>query len=267
MGETRVDLLHLLEDLRDAYPGSAEETILTEIVANSLDSGATSIAIAMDSSSGCFTLIDDGTGMRRRELARYHDLAASAKVRGRGIGFAGVGIKIALLLCREVLTETRQRNTHVATTWALASRHRAPWKWVPPPGLVPARGTAVRLTLDNVLSPLLDPGFVETALRRHFQPLFDPAFMPVLSARYPSGIQFALNGERLSPDGIHAEEVASIGVRLARRRKPTASGQLIRDRTPLPDDRRGLAISTLGKVIIPRRARSAAPVHDGDFAR
>jgi hypothetical protein len=33
MGETRVDLLHLLEDLRDAYQGSLEETILTEIVA------------------------------------------------------------------------------------------------------------------------------------------------------------------------------------------------------------------------------------------
>ncbi len=33
MGETRVDLLHLLEDLRDAYPGSIEETILTEISA------------------------------------------------------------------------------------------------------------------------------------------------------------------------------------------------------------------------------------------
>jgi hypothetical protein len=29
MGETRVDLLHLLEDLRDAYPDSLEETILT----------------------------------------------------------------------------------------------------------------------------------------------------------------------------------------------------------------------------------------------
>jgi hypothetical protein len=37
MGETRVDLLHLLEDLRDAYPGGLEETILTEIAANALD--------------------------------------------------------------------------------------------------------------------------------------------------------------------------------------------------------------------------------------
>jgi hypothetical protein len=27
MAETRVDLLHLLEDLRDAYPGALEETV------------------------------------------------------------------------------------------------------------------------------------------------------------------------------------------------------------------------------------------------
>ena len=48
MGETRVDLHRLLEDLRDAYPGSVEETILTEIVANSLDSGARRIVFRAD---------------------------------------------------------------------------------------------------------------------------------------------------------------------------------------------------------------------------
>lgn len=36
IGETRVDPLHLLEDLRDVYPGSPEETIVTEIAVNSL---------------------------------------------------------------------------------------------------------------------------------------------------------------------------------------------------------------------------------------
>lgn len=140
MGETRVDLLHLLEDLRDAYPGATEETILTEIVANSLDSGAGIIAIATDPAQSTLTIVDDGIGMRRRELARYHDIAASAKVRGDGIGFAGVGIKVGLLVSEEVLTETRLAKHHVATTWALASRHRASWKWVHPPGLVAERG-------------------------------------------------------------------------------------------------------------------------------
>src|SRR5262245_42748388 len=249
VGETRVDLLHLLEDLRDAYPGPAEETILTEIVANSLDSRATVVTITTDPALRTFTLVDDGTGMRRRELARYHDVAASTKVKGEGIGFAGIGIKIALLVSHDVLTETRQRKTQVATMWALASRHRAPWKWVPPPGLVGERGTAVRLTVDDALSPLLDPGFIETALRRHFQPLLDPVFADILSEHYPVGVEFRINGTRLTAEEWSIAESAALAVRVGRRRKPSAVGYLVRERGALPEDRRGLSISTLGKVI------------------
>jgi C4-dicarboxylate-specific signal transduction histidine kinase len=102
VGETRVDLLHLLEDLRDAYPGALEETILTEVVANALDSGATRVDLATDPTAAALTVVDDGAGMKRRELARYHDIAATTKVRGEGIGFAGVGIKLGLLACEEV---------------------------------------------------------------------------------------------------------------------------------------------------------------------
>src|SRR2546427_3880341 len=155
MGETRVDLHHLLEALRDAYPGTLEETILTEIVANSLDSGATAIGITAEPAHATLTVVDDGTGMRRRELARYHDIAASTKSRGEGIGFAGVGIKLGLLVCEEVVTETRRGESHVATSWRLASRHRSPWKWLSPPRFGPGRGTSVRLKVHNALSPLL----------------------------------------------------------------------------------------------------------------
>jgi len=96
VGETRVDLLHLLEDLRDAYPGALEETILTEIVANELDSGAGRIRLHTDAGRATLAVVDDGCGMRRQELARYHDVAASTKARGEGIGFAGVGIELSL---------------------------------------------------------------------------------------------------------------------------------------------------------------------------
>ncbi len=249
MGETRVDLLHLLEDLRDAYPGAAEETIVSEIVANSLDSGATTIAITTDAAAPALTILDNGAGMRRRDLARYHDIAATTKARGAGIGFAGVGVKIGLLVCQEVLTETRARRQHVATTWHLASRHRAPWKWIPPPGLVAERGTAVRLRPSNVLSPLLDAGFVESALRRHFQPLLDPALAEFLMAHYPRGVRLVLNGAVLEPQPWTGDDVAEIAVRMARRRKPSAAGYLVRDRLPLPEERRGIAISTFGKII------------------
>jgi hypothetical protein len=249
VGETRVDLLHLLEDLRDAYPGSTEATILTEIVANSLDSGAATIAISTEPALPALTIVDDGAGMRRRELARYHDVAASAKARGAGIGFAGVGIKIALLVCAEVVTETRRGKQHVASSWRLASRTRAPWHWVAAEGRVAVRGTAVRLVPESVLSPLLDPGFVEGMLRRAFQPLFDPALAPILREQYPRGVVFVLNGRALDAQGAEAPEVASLAIRVGRKRKPAGAGYLMRAAEPLAEEFRGLAVSTFGKVI------------------
>jgi hypothetical protein len=249
MGETRVDLLHLLEDLRDAYPGAIEETILTEIVANALDSGASEIALTTDPATSTLTVVDDGQGMRRRELARYHDIAATTKTRGQGIGFAGVGIKLGLLVSGEVVTETRRGKVHVATVWGLASRQRAPWRWTSPLGLVARRGTGVRLHLQNALSALVDPGYVEATLRRYFQPLLDPAFAAILAGHYPRGVALTLNAAPLEPDGGRPQESAPISVRLARKRRASAAGYLIRGHAPLPEEWRGLAVSTLGKVI------------------
>jgi Histidine kinase-, DNA gyrase B-, and HSP90-like ATPase len=248
VGETRVDLQHLLEDLRDAYTGEPEETILTEVVANALDSAATRIELQTNPIDATLTIVDDGRGMRRRELARYHDVAASTKTRGESIGFAGVGIKLGLLVSREVVTETRHGAAHVATRWHLASRHRAPWKWIPPPGMTSAPGTAVRLTLTNPLSPLLDAGYLEETIRRHFEPLLDPVFDELLRRHYPTAIRFEVDGRMLArTDRSHAER-AIVAIRLGRRRTPSAIGFL--ERYPFAaEGREGLAISTLGKII------------------
>jgi hypothetical protein len=218
-------------------------------VANSLDSGATLLRLDADPAAATLTVVDDGSGMARRELARYHDIAASGKVKGEGIGFAGVGIKLGILASEEVLTETRRGASHVATSWHLASRHKAPWRWVvPPPGLVGLQGTAVRLRLRNALSPLLESGFLEATLLRHFQPLFDPAFAEVLADQYPTGVRFVVNGRPLAM-GVGRPERAVLSIRLARKRRPSAVGFLERRAEPLPEDAQGLAVSTLGKVI------------------
>lgn len=248
MGETRVDLLHLLEDLRDAYPGSLEETILTETLANALDSGADSVSLVAEPGAAALTVVDNGRGMKRRELARYHDLAATTKQRGRGIGFAGVGIKLGLLASQEVITEAVFGGKRVASAWHLKSRNRAPWRWVEPPGLVGEHGAAVRLVLANPLSALLDAGFIEGAIRRHFHALLDPAFDAILGDNYPRGVRFAVNGRVLERAGPTGERV-SVAVRLPRRRKPSALGYLVRVSQDLAEDQVGVAISTLGKVI------------------
>lgn len=247
MGETRVDLLHLLEDLRDAYPGSLEETIVTEIVANSLDSGAAEITVTTDPAACSLTVGDDGGGMSRQALSRYHDLAATSKRRGRSIGFAGVGIKLGLLASEEVVTETRRKRTHLATSWRLSSKNRAPWRWIEPPGHRTSEGTTVRLYLTNPLSALLDPGFVEAILLRSFQPLVDPSFDEVLAPHYPRGVRFVVNGRSLARTAADPAR-ASIAIRMRRQRKLSGLGYLSR-KTDLAEDERGVAVSTLGKVI------------------
>jgi hypothetical protein len=248
VGETRVDLQHLLEDLRDAYTGSLEETILTEVVANALDSGAHRIRLFTRPADATLTIVDDGRGMQRRELARYHDVAASTKTKGQGIGFAGVGIKLGLLVAREVITETRRGATHVASRWHLASRHRAPWKWIPPPGFTDSRGTAVQLTLANQLSPLLDAGYLEETLKRHFEPLLDPAFADLLRRYYREGVVLEVDGREVRGVERSAAERAPVAIRIGRRRIPSAAGFMERD-AALSADRDGIAISTFGKVI------------------
>ena len=249
MGETRVDLQHLLEDLRDAYPGALEETILTEVVANSLDSGATCLRLTANPTALTLTIVDDGSGMRRRDLVRYHDLASSTKTRGHGIGFAGVGIKLGLLICEDVITETRRGKEHVASRWHLAGRHKAPWKWISPSGWVADHGTAVQLKLHNALSPLLDEGYLEGVLHRQYQPLLEPEFDEVLAAHYPKGFRFEVNGRVLERHPAPGTEVSKLAVCLARKRKPAAIGYLTRSESPFPEDQRGMAISTFGKVI------------------
>ena len=218
---------YLLEDLRDAYPGSLEETILTEIMANALDSGASTISCRCDPADSTMTVIDNGSGMQRRDLARFHNIASSTKVRGQGIGFAGVGIKLGLLICEEVLTETRRGKNHVASSWHMASRHRAPWKWIAAPGLVAERGTAVRLKLRNPLSPLLDGGFVEVTLRHHFQPLLDPAFDDFLAAHYAKGIAVDVNGRRLEKYRSRARAAGAVGNSLIATEKTVGRGLLV----------------------------------------
>jgi hypothetical protein len=114
---------------------------------------------------------------------------------------------------------------------------------------VSERGTAVRLSpRAGALSPLLDPGFVDVVLRRQFAPFFDPALADILAQHYPRGVGFTLNEQALEASP-RAGDAAPIAVRLGRRRKPAGVGYLVRELTPLPDDERGLAISTYGKVI------------------
>ncbi len=250
MGETRVNLKHLLEDIRDTYPFPIEEVILSELVANALDSGASEIHFSANPKLKSLTVVDNGSGMNASQLNRYHDIAATTKERGKGIGFAGIGAKLALLIADEVITETKTNRVHSATLWRLEDDQRAPWELIKPAGLIDdAHGTAVTLAL-GAASHLTDSRYIERVLQTHFVPLLEEAFSPIIRTVYPDGVQFSINGRAVQPlklTGIC--DTRTFVIRRGSNLKATALGSISRSETELPEWQYGIAISAYGKVI------------------
>ena len=200
MAETRVDLKHLLEDIRDSYPCPVEEAILTELIANSLDSDCSRIEIRIEPNQRRLTFVDNGEGMNRKGFEQYHDIASTTKVRGKGIGFAGVGAKLALLVSQEVLTETRRGPSRLCSRWWLESNFKAPWDEMSSLGIVGSEtGTGVRLNLRRgEATALLSPEAVRTIITDHFYPLLDGKFAEILRILYPSGVEVVVNDEPIA---------------------------------------------------------------------
>ena len=114
---SKVNARHLLDDLASSYTYGLSEAVLVELVANSLDAKASNLWFSVNQKNGTLALEDDGQGMGPDEFQRYHDLAESQKVRGRGIGFAGLGANLAHQIAHRIVTETRFAGHRDASSW------------------------------------------------------------------------------------------------------------------------------------------------------
>ncbi len=262
--ETRVNLKHLLEDLRDAYASPVEEVIVTELIANALDGGASRIRLETDVLARTFRCIDNGNGMNRVALRSYHNIAASTKERGAGIGFAGVGAKLSLLVAEKVVTESRGKHgAQGAAEWFLKNTFRAPWKFVPFSGVVEdGKGTAVTIVLAHDTNTLLDSDFLIKTVQRHFYPLVSQheAMVKILNGLYRKPVEIIVNGKKICVEPL-ASNVRSFFVHLGKSRKSVGGGFIERSEMDENFWHRlfghdavrsgdfGLRISTYGKVI------------------
>lgn len=266
MNETRVNLKHLLEDIRDSYTSPLEEVILTELVANALDSKATSINFEVGAEKKFIRCTDNGSGMKRQALKNYHNIAASAKTRGSGIGFAGVGAKLSLLIAQKVVTESKGgHGSRSATEWQLTGPYRAPWKFIPFSGSINGpRGTSVAIHFTDNQPHLLNPEFIRESILKHFYPLLNQKIMrDLLKYFYKKPIEFFVNEEPIVvPENSQDELLNWFYIRQGKNRAPIGIGyvtktfnqlswleKMLGKNAQLTSLRPGLYISTFGKVI------------------
>jgi len=99
-----VDRVHVLEDLLDMYHFRDEEILVCEAFANAQDvfledkikNPTIEITLDKTGSGGYINFHNNGTPMTKQQFEKYHVIASSAKAKGGGIGFAGVGAKVFL---------------------------------------------------------------------------------------------------------------------------------------------------------------------------
>ena len=253
--ESSVNYRNLIRDLAEMYPFDVAEVVVVELVANSLDAGASRISVAFDAGAKVLVITDNGKGMTASQFDEYHDFAAGLKTRGTGIGFAGVGAKVSFNIASRVLTETRGQSFVGGSNWYLESQKKLIWEdWEP--RRLQGRGTRVEVhfTPTSVI-PYASTDDLSRLLRRHYLPLMDRTFLELYEKLgiYSSRLRFVVNQETVEPGNVTADYHMS-GIREF---YPERSGKrvgygvlgLAEDEYPLEPDLCGLLLCTHGKVI------------------
>ena len=207
MHESSVNFENLIKDLADMYPFDVGTVVLIELVANSLDSKATSIKINFDSAGNTLTVCDNGTGMTANSFDQYHDFAAGLKTRGMGIGFAGVGAKISFNIATRVVTETRSDSFNGGSNWYLQAKKKLVWEEITPLHLT-ENGTMVTVEFrKNVSLPFSTNEDIYYLLRQHYLPLFDKKFLDLyhVLGYYDRELRFIVNGKQFEPTDITSD--------------------------------------------------------------
>jgi len=253
---TQVDFHRLLCDLFAMYPYCREEAVLVELIANALDAKASVIEMRTNPAQRKFEMIDDGRGMTEREFKDYHDIAVSPKIRGQGIGFAGLGAKLALELCHDVVTETWSDIYRGVSRWRFEGNELV-WDKREGTGLrdedkaLTHRGTRTTLSLLTH-SQILNAQDVADTVLRHYYPLLDPDLSRIYREGkvHPRGVRFLVNGHEVTAPSLPADaEKEVFWLRLGRRQRPAGIGYFVLAREELDEDLQGIALSTFGKVI------------------
>jgi hypothetical protein len=254
-----IDYEHFLNDIRDMYPFSIDEAVLVELIANSLDAKTTLIDIRIDPEQKIFELTDNGRGMTARGFELYHNFSTSFKRKGYGIGFAGLGAKLALKISDKIVTETRQKSTSSKSFWGASE-----WKFEKPKRrsrtsaqpvwydlderTLTHHGTRVHVYLKGKSHALLKPGEVAAVIERHYLPLLRLHEFYDMAGIYKR-ITILINGVLFELPGYVPQKSKQFIMRRGKSRKPYGYALFELHPDELPEESQGIAVSTFGKVI------------------
>lgn len=182
---SNVNWRKVIDNFRSGYQiGAPWEILIVELLANSIDAGASQIWVETEGEyPKLLRVVDNGRGMTRKEFEDYHNLGSLAKHRGPGIGWAGVGAKLYIDRCQHVYTEARSKKFSGASRWSFPKSERAPiWKEVESHGLLRSGyGTAVEIMMSEPKDcRRMTDDMVESAILANYNYVMQPVGSTVL---------------------------------------------------------------------------------------
>jgi len=253
--ESSVNFQNLIRDLAEMYPFDVTEIVVVELIANSLDAKASRILINFDPRNKVLVIEDNGTGMNRSQFDEYHDFAAGLKVRGSGIGFAGLGAKISFNIADRVITETRSKSLARGSNWYLHSKTKLCWEDIKSTH-IRKRGTRVEVQFrSDTKVPFETTTELIKVLYRHYLPLFDTKFLELYESMnlYAKHFRFAVNNHIVEPKRVTEELSLDKVKEFFPKRKTKKFGYgvfgISEHEYPVAPDVCGVFLCTYGKVI------------------
>lgn len=253
---SNINFRKLIKDLAEMYNYPLPEVILTELVANSLDAKATIIKIYYDKTQQNLAVEDNGSGMDRRQFSQYHDFAAELKTRGSGIGFAGLGAKIAFNCALQVITETWSNSFKGASNWYLNEKGELIWDDSLEINKLKGPGTRVEIYFNGInRSPYEDEKEIERIVMRHFFPLFETGFLDFYenAGIYKKDIKFFVNDSEINKfsveDFFGMKKVERFDLEHKDKKYGVGVFGITENDFPLGEESIGVGICIFGKVI------------------
>ncbi|MCM8808268.1 MAG: ATP-binding protein [Candidatus Omnitrophica bacterium] len=246
-GKSGVNVKRLVQNIADQYPFKPQIAAIIELVANSLDAKASLIEITLDKIEGTLSIKDNGIGMDKGQFREYHDFAASSKTRGKSIGFAGQGAKLALNFCKKVLTETWSSNYRGYSEWWLEG-NEAPYIIVDRELLtLDNLGTKVTLYLNKESMEFYTEERIKEIIYEHYLPLIDPKLKERYKNIYEEGMEILLNGKEIILDTSIEDEIElKEEIFINKRYKTVGIFGKVKTTNVFPS---GVMVCTYGKVI------------------
>jgi len=251
--QSSVNFRDLIQNLAGMYTYGIREIVLVETIANALDAKAERINIFFNKNENTLAIQDNGKGMDEKTFTKYHDFSVSLKSRGTGIGFAGLGSKIAFNSAQKVITETRSSSYEGGSNWYLKGE-RLIWEEIPV-RRISKTGTYVEIQFNKYKGPMYTgTEDIINIIERHYTPLFIEQFHTFYSksGMYSPNLHFYVDGVEMPIISIPEDKKLSFFKPiLLKDKKGIGRGIGYFGLSPeeLAEEEGRIALSTYGKVI------------------